>query len=60
MGKRQKNRGNNNNGLLLSLVFHKCFDNGLISIDEDYKVLIGKNISDKKLKDYLKNTGVKK
>ena len=59
-GKDKKNRGNNNNGLLLSLVFHKCFDNGLISIDEDYKVLIGENISDKNLKVYLEEYRGKK
>ena len=55
-----ENRGNERNGLLLSLIFHKCFDIGLISIDHDYKVLISKNIKDESLKLYLKSFEGKK
>ena len=41
--------------MLLSLILHKCFDKGLLSIDDDYKVIISKNIKDEKLKLYLKS-----
>jgi putative restriction endonuclease len=50
-----ENRANEKNGLLLSLILHKCFDKGLLSIDDDYKVIISKNIKDEKLKLYLKS-----
>ena len=49
----KENRGNEKNGLLLSLIFHKCFDKGLISIDDNYKLIVSKNIKDDNLKDYL-------
>ena len=55
-----ENRGDERNGLLLSLIFHKCFDKGLISIDHDYKVLISKNIKYESLKLYLKSFEGKK
>ena len=48
-----KNRGNERNGLLLSLILHKCFDKGLMSIDNNYKVIVSKNINDDVLKSYL-------
>lgn len=41
------------NGLLLSLILHKCFDKGLLSIDDNYKVLISTNIEDENLRNYL-------
>ena len=50
-----ENRGNEKNGLLLSLILHKCFDGGILSIDNDYKVLISTNIKDKNLASYLNN-----
>ncbi len=55
-----ENRGNERNGLLLSLILHKCFDNGLISIDDQYKVLVSKGIKDKTLYSYLKSYEGKK
>ena len=48
-----ENRGNEKNGLLLSLILHKCFDKGLLSIDDNYKVLISTNIKDENLRNYL-------
>ena len=59
-GKDEGNRSNLNNGLLLSLLFHKCFDKGLVAFDEYYKVLISNNITDNKLNNYLdKYKGIK-
>jgi len=49
----EKNRGNEKNGLLLSLILHKCFDTGLISIDDNYRVIVSYNIEDINLKKYL-------
>ena len=37
----------------LSLIVHKCFDKGLIIIDDDYKVRISHKIEDKELQKYL-------
>ena len=54
------NRVNEKNGLLLSLVLHKCFDSGLISIDEDYKVILSNSIEDENLKKYLNDFEGKK
>ena len=47
------NQGETTNGLLLSLILHKCFDTGLISVDDNYKVVLSDNIEDKELKEYL-------
>ena len=49
----EKNKGNEKNGLLLSLILHKCFDTGLISIDDNYRVIVSDNIEDTNLKKYL-------
>lgn len=56
----EENRGNVRNGLLLSLILHKCFDKGLISIDDNYKVIVSENIKDKNLKNYLNELNNKK
>ena len=48
------NRGDHRNGLLLNLTLHKCFDEGLISFNNDYKLIISKNITDSELLKYLK------
>ena len=37
----------------MSLIIHKCFDDGLISIDHDYKLIISDKIDDIKLLKYL-------
>ena len=49
----KKNRGNPNNGLCLSLIIHKCFDEGLITIDQEYKVILSEQIQDNMLSNYL-------
>ena len=54
------NRTNIKNGLLLSLIVHKCFDEGLISINNDYRVLVSSSISDKGLSEYLQKYENKK
>lgn len=56
----EKNRGNEKNGLLLSLVLHKCFDNGFISLDNNYKVILSEKINDPNLLNYLNNFRGKK
>ena len=56
----EKNRGNEKNGLLLSLVLHKCFDNGFISLDNNYKVIVSEKINDPNLLNYLNNFRGKK
>ena len=59
-GKDKKNRGNPNNGLCMSLIIHKCFDEGLITIDQDYKIVLSSKIKDVELSNYLsKYNGVK-
>ena len=52
-GKDKKNRQNLNNGLCLSLILHKCYDEGIITIDQDYKVLLSTKIDDDELFSYL-------
>ena len=56
----EENRGNERNGLSLSLILHKCFDKGLISIDNDYKVIVSKKVNDKNLELYLSSFDGKK
>lgn len=59
-GKDKQNRGNPNNGLCMSLIIHKCFDDGLITIDQDYKIVLSSKIKDVELLNYLsKYNGVK-
>lgn len=59
-GKDKKNRCNPRNGLCMSLLIHKCFDEGLITINQDYKLVISSTISDIELSKYLSNySGVK-
>tara|TARA_B100001027_G_scaffold57249_2_gene38677 strand:+ start:5770 stop:7029 length:1260 start_codon:yes stop_codon:yes gene_type:complete len=50
----EENRLNPKNGLLLSMLIHKCFDEGIISIDDNYRILLSDSIKDKNLLDYLK------
>ena len=52
-GTDKKNRCNPNNGLCMSLIIHKCFDEGLITIDQDYKIVLSKSIKDDMLLKYL-------
>ena len=52
-GKDKKNRGNPKNGLCMSLIIHKCFDEGLLSINQDYKIVLSPTIKDKELLNYL-------
>ena len=52
-GKDKKNRGNLKNGLCMSLIIHKCFDEGLITIDQDYKIVLSPKIIDPELLNYL-------
>lgn len=56
----EKNRLNPKNGLLLSLLIHKCFDEGIISIDDNYRILLSESINDKNLLKYLKKYENKK
>lgn len=58
--KDKKNRQNLNNSLCLSLILHKCYDEGIITIDQDYKVLLSTKIDDKELIRYLSNYNRKK
>lgn len=59
-GSDKKNRCNPNNGLCMSLIIHKCFDEGLITIDQDYKIQLSKKIEDVELLKYLsKYDGIK-
>ena len=37
----------------MSLIIHKCFDEGLITIDQDYKIVLSKSIKDDMLLKYL-------
>ena len=55
-----ENRGNERNGILLSLILHKCFDTGLLSIDDNYKVIVSKHVNDESLRSYLKSFEGKK
>ncbi|HZK94695.1 MAG TPA: HNH endonuclease, partial [Prolixibacteraceae bacterium] len=41
------------NGIALSPTIHRAFDNGLIAIDDNYRILV-----QKKLKDYHPSTGI--
>jgi predicted restriction endonuclease len=44
----------------MSLIIHKCFDDGLITIDQDYKIVLSSKIKDVELLNYLsKYNGVK-
>jgi len=53
-GKDKKIRLDYRNGICLSKLLHSCFDNGIITIDENYIVNISEKIrSDKILFDYL-------
>ena len=56
----EKNRLNPKNGLLLSMLIHKCFDEGIISIDDNYRILLSGSIKDKNLLEYLKKYENKK
>lgn len=59
-GKDKKNRCNPQNGLCMSLIIHKCFDEGLITIDQEYKLVVSNKIVDGELLKYLsKYDGVK-
>ena len=55
-----QNRGNERNGILLSLILHKCFDTGLLSLDDNYKVIVSEFVNDKSLRLYLKSFEGKK
>ena len=35
------------------LIIHKCFDEGLITIDQDYKIVLSPKIIDPELLNYL-------
>ena len=56
----KKNRCNPQNGLCMSLIIHKCFDEGLITINQDYRLEVSKHINDKELLKYLENYKGKK
>ena len=56
----EENRLNPKNGLLLSMLIHKCFDEGIISIDDNYRIILSDSIKDKNLLDYLKKYENKK
>ena len=56
----KENRLNPKNGLLLSLLIHKCFDEGIISIDDNYRVILSSRIDDNELLVYLKKYENKK
>jgi len=42
-----------NNGLCLSVLIHKCYDLGLVSIDENFIFRVSNKIEDNELKNYL-------
>ena len=44
----------------MSLIIHKCFDEGLITINQDYRLEVSKHINDKELLKYLENYKGKK
>ena len=52
-GKEKKHRINLNNGLCLSVLIHKCYDMGWVSIDENFIFRISNKIDDNELKNYL-------
>ena len=58
--KDKENRCNPNNGLCMSLLIHKCFDEGLIMIDSDYILQVSKKITDTYLLSYLNKFNGKK
>jgi len=59
-GKDKKNRVNLKNGLCMSLIIHKCFDEGLITINQEFKIVLSSKITDPELLNYLsKYNGVK-
>ena len=47
-------RNNPSNGLCLNYLHHKAFDSGYITIDEDYKIVISKQLQDHFTKDIFK------
>lgn len=47
-------RNNPSNGLCLNYLHHKAFDSGYITIDENYKVIISKQLQDNLTKDIFK------
>lgn len=47
-------RNNPSNGLCLNYLHHKAFDSGYITIDEDYKIVISKQIKEHLTKDIFK------
>ncbi|VEU82770.1 HNH endonuclease [Acholeplasma hippikon] len=49
----KENRINPKNGICLSPIFDKAFDAGYVSFDDNYKLLISKEVKDKVLSDYL-------
>lgn len=51
--KDEENRLNPSNGICLSALYDKAFDQGLISIDNDYKILLSKRITEFCNKDYF-------
>ena len=58
--KDKENRTNIKNGLCLSILLHRCFDNGLFSIDDDYKIIVSESIEDDVILNYLKQYENKK
>jgi len=50
----EKERLNPSNGICLSAHFDKAFDKGLITIDEEYRLVLGKTLKDYTTKDYFK------
>lgn len=50
--KDEENRLNPSNGICLSALYDKAFDQGLISIDNDYKILLSKRITEFCNRDY--------
>jgi len=58
---RKETRSDPRNGLCLNIILHKCFDQGLFSISDDFKVIVGiDKINDLILKDILINYSEKK
>ncbi|WP_423129825.1 HNH endonuclease [Gaoshiqia sp. Z1-71] len=53
--KNEKERLNPSNGICLSAHFDKAFDKGLITFDEEYKLMLSTQLKDYTTKDYFKS-----
>jgi len=58
--KDKENRTNIKNGLCLSVLLHRCFDNGLFSLNDEYRVILSNSIDDQVIFEYLKQFENKK